>query len=69
MDKHEAYKAMYRFLHKQYSLSEGVLVVDLLSWMALLNEGEPMDPAMWSDWENALSSDSKIYEAKIYSPD
>ena len=49
-----AYVAMYKFIQLYYNLSKPEQIGDLLSGMAFLSDGRPADPAMWSDWMDAV---------------
>ena len=45
-----AYQAMLRFLRLQSDQDAGETIADVLERMALLDDGEPADPALWQDW-------------------
>ena len=45
-----AYVAMLRFLELQQQQHPGETMAELLERMALLEDGEPVDPALWQDW-------------------
>ena len=51
----QAYKAMYAFLEGVHSRDPETPVRDLLSWLALLPDGHPADPAMADDWAAACT--------------
>ncbi len=50
----EAYEAMFIFLENLYFLTKDDSIGGLLGSMQLLNDGKPVDPAYWSDWEKAI---------------
>ena len=55
LSKKKAYQAMYYFLDKYYKLTKSDDVGCLLGGMSLLNDGGTADPAIWQDWEDAIS--------------
>lgn len=50
----EAYDAMFRFLDQVYDRTKSDELGGLLGAMMPLDEGGPADPAMKSDWEQAV---------------
>ncbi len=50
----QAYMAMFRFLESYYDRTHADDVGALLGGMAIDEDGEPMDPAAWSDWLDAV---------------
>jgi len=50
----EAYEAMFRFLEAYYDRTGSDEIGALLGGMALDEDGQPMDPAAWSDWLAAI---------------
>jgi len=55
LTKEQAYLAMYSFLDKQYSLGCEELG-SILGNMSLLPDGNPADPALASDWQEAVTA-------------
>lgn len=55
LSKFEAFKAAYFFLEIQNNITPSEDIQFLLSAMALLPDGSSADPAMWQDWEEAIS--------------
>jgi hypothetical protein len=55
LTKKEAYLAMFSFLEKQYALTKADDIGALLGGMSLLQDGGTADPAMWEDWEKAIT--------------
>ncbi len=52
----EAYAAMFRFLEAYYDRTgKPDEIGALLGGMALNEDGQPMDPAIWSDWLAAIA--------------
>ncbi|WP_428659121.1 hypothetical protein [Reyranella sp.] len=54
MTDKQAYAAMYHFLDQYYQGTKSDDVGALLGAMSLLADGEPADPAINSDWEDAV---------------
>lgn len=54
----EAYRAMFIYLEKLYSLTNSDDLGGFLGSMTLLSDGRPMDPAVWQDWLQSVQ-DSK----------
>jgi len=54
MTKDQAYLAMYSFLDAHFSRGESDVVATILGGLSLLDDGEPFDPAMKADWEEAV---------------
>ncbi|WP_224367595.1 hypothetical protein [Hyalangium versicolor] len=50
----EAYAAMYRYLEKAYELTGADELGGLLGTLSLLPDGQPADPAAWTDWLHAV---------------
>jgi hypothetical protein len=57
MDAKLAYKAMVRFLENYWKVGQEEEIAVLLSSMSLeiFQDGKPADPAMWSDWLQAIA--------------
>ncbi len=55
LTKQQAYLAMYSFLDKQFSLGCEKLG-SILGSMSLLADGTPADPALASDWDEAVTA-------------
>jgi len=53
----EAYLAMYAFLNIHYERfppeTEGQIAI-VMGELSLLDDGKPVDPAAWSDWEKSV---------------
>ncbi|MYN05191.1 hypothetical protein GTP41_24145 [Pseudoduganella sp. DS3] len=56
LDSQQAYKAMFKFLEKYYELTNSGEVGALLGSMALIEDGKPLDPALWDDWMAAVEA-------------
>jgi len=54
LDEKDSYAAMFVFLEKHYEVTQSPDVGGLLGVMRLLEDGTPVDPAMWSDWLEAI---------------
>jgi len=50
----EAYDAMFRFLDQMYERTKSDELGGLLGSMMPLEDGGPADPALQSDWEQAV---------------
>ena len=50
----EAYGAMYRYLQRHLERTGSKEIAELLGGMSLLEDGTPVDPAVWSDWLEAV---------------
>jgi hypothetical protein len=50
----EAYEAMFRFLEAHYDRTGSDELGALLGGLAIDEDGEPMDPAAWTDWLAAV---------------
>ena len=58
----EAYKAMYGFLSSYYfQMNKPNEIGALLGDLRILPDGEPVDPAAWDDWLEAVQ---KVLEAE-----
>jgi hypothetical protein len=55
MDEKTAYAAMYEFLVDYYERTKSDDVGALLGGMSLLADGNPADPAIWSDWMTSVA--------------
>lgn len=51
----QAYLAMFAFLEQYYELTAADDVGALLGSMSLLPDGQPIDPAMSSEWQEAVT--------------
>ena len=51
----QAYAAMYRYLEKLYEQTQADELGGMLGSMSLLPDGQPADPAVWSDWLQAIN--------------
>jgi hypothetical protein len=54
LDAKLAYQAMFCFLEKYYELTQADDVGALLGSMTLLDDGMPVDAAIWRDWLDAI---------------
>ena len=54
LDIQEAYNAMFEFLASYYERTQSDDVGALLGSMSLLDDGKPVDPAVWQDWRTSL---------------
>lgn len=54
ISEQEAYTAMYKFLDEAYQRTRSGTLGALLGSMSLLPDGQPVDPAVWSDWLRCL---------------
>ena len=54
LTERQAYRAMYFFLDRYYELTQADDVGALLGSMSLLPDGQPADPALWRDWQEAV---------------
>ena len=58
----EAFLAMYAFTDNYYQLTQDDEIGDLLGSMSLLPDGETADPAIQSEWKEAVN---KVLEGKV----
>jgi len=56
LDEMTAYHAMIAFLEKYYRLTGSDEIGALLGSMQLLEDRKSVDPAIWNDWLEAVSS-------------
>lgn len=54
MSVRQGYLAMFRFLEGYYDRTHADEIGALLGGMAFNEDGEPRDPAAWSDWLAAV---------------
>lgn len=55
LTKKEAYLSMIHFLEDFLTMVKSDDIASLLGSMHISSDdGEPMDPAIWSDWEDAV---------------
>lgn len=53
---HEAYQAMFMFVEQYYrQLGSAFDIRDFLGDTQLMENGKPLDPAMWSDWISVVN--------------
>lgn len=50
----EAYMAMFKYLDGLYDSTKSEDLGDFLSSMQLLDDGMPVDSAVWEDWLDAV---------------
>ncbi|RKH08165.1 hypothetical protein D7V97_20240 [Corallococcus sp. CA053C] len=50
----EAYAAMFEYLKALYQTTASDDLGGLLGSMSLLDDGEPVNPAVWADWLRAV---------------
>jgi hypothetical protein len=51
----DAYRAMFRFLEVHYERTGSGELGALLGGLAINEDGQPMDPAAWTDWLAAVN--------------
>ena len=51
----EAYKAMYIYLNNLYEMTNSDDLAGFLGSMTLLEDGKPIDSAIWDDWLMAIN--------------
>lgn len=56
LDAKLAYRAMFHFLEKYYELTNADDVGALLGSMQMLQDGRPIDSAMWDEWLAAIDN-------------
>lgn len=56
----DAYQAMFLFLEAHYDRTGSDELGALLGGLALDQDGQPMDPAAWTDWLNAVQEVSGV---------
>lgn len=49
-----AYKAMYLYLKELYEMTQSDDLAGFLGSMSMLDDGKPVDAAIWSDWLEAI---------------
>lgn len=54
-----SYKAMYLFLYRLYEMTGSDDLAGFLGSMSLLEDGKPVDSAIWEDWINAVDDTLK----------
>ena len=54
MTEEESYQAMFYFLQKWYEMTKSDDVGEILGLMEYLSDGEPADPVMWDNWQDAI---------------
>ena len=58
----QAYLAMYSFLDEYYQITKSDSLGSLLGSMSLLEDGDTADPAILSDWKDAVK---KVLEGEV----
>jgi hypothetical protein len=61
--KEEAYMAMFFFLEKHYDFTKSDDIGALLGAMRILEDGMPVDNALWSDWDESLKKASEYMKS------
>jgi len=61
----EAYDAMFRFLDQIYDRTKSEELGVLLGSMTRLDDGGPADPAMKTDWEQAVQHVLELSRQKL----
>jgi hypothetical protein len=51
---YQAYLAMYKYLEELYRLTKSDDLAGFLGGMSLLPDGQPADPAVWTDWNRIV---------------
>ena len=54
MTAEQAYQAMLAFLQREVELTESSDLADLVSEYRLGTDGQPVDPAVWHGWLEAV---------------
>lgn len=54
MNEVQAYKVMFKFLDKYYQQTGSDDIGALLGSLQLLEDGKPVDSAMWGEWRRAI---------------
>lgn len=62
LDVTTAYLAMFSFLEEYGRLTSSDDIAGLLGSMSLLNDGQPADAGIWSEWEDAVQ---KAIEGRV----
>lgn len=62
LSEKEAYKAMILFLEKYYFISKSDDIGSLLGSMMILEDGKPVDSALWYEWLESINQISKNKE-------
>jgi len=55
----EAYKAMYLYLENLYKLTGSDDLAGFLGGMSMIQDGKPVDEAIWEDWLEAIDQAKK----------
>lgn len=55
----ESYKAMYIFLSRLHDMTHSEDLAGFLGSMATLDDGRPVDAAIWEDWIEAIEEVKK----------
>jgi hypothetical protein len=55
----EAYATMYAYLVKLYERTQSDDLGGLLGDMSTLSDGQPIDPAIWSEWLQCIEQVKK----------
>lgn len=55
LSKEQAYKAMFYYLENLYEMTKSDDLGGFLGGLILLQDGSTADPAVWSDWEQAVN--------------
>jgi len=55
----EAYRAMYLYLENLYKLTGSDDLAGFLGSMSMLQDGKPIDEAVWEDWLEAIDKAKK----------
>jgi len=50
----QAYRAMLAFLQREVELTESADLADLVSEYRIGADGQPADPALWTEWLEAV---------------
>jgi hypothetical protein len=54
MTEKQAYAAMFHFLEQLYKRTQSDELGGLLGGMSMLEDGSPADPAIFTDWQEAV---------------
>ncbi len=61
LTKKQAYIAMFYYLENLYNLTHSDDLGGFLGSMVILEDGKPVDSAVWSDWDDAVQKALKKF--------
>ena len=68
MKERLAYKTMLQFLEERYRLLPSDALGSLLGDLQLLADGEPADPAMTEEWDQAVEAAQRAHDSSMTEP-